>query len=623
MSDIPVVSQADASGVTQTAASSRHSYATVVELIEVGRTRKAAYSALTQSWGLINNLEASVLIGCTNFGSIDQQVQQLISSGVPASGESLRNAVVSLIDKGFMLSRSDLLSQVAQRLATTTQTPANVECLSIPTCNRPALLERALRSYLQNIREYGRAANVLVVDDSPSDAAQKENYAVLRRVSKIMRFAGKTIYVDKPHRRKFAEQLSMRSGIPRHLVGLALVGDIEGNYSTHGAARNTQILALQGRCWVTVDDDTVCSLHARSPLTGELMVGRWLPGSASGTEHHFYGSLAEALQNAHRIDVDFLGIHEGVLGKTVAELINEAGDSASILNPLALLKSTEQATPRVTVSGLGFIGDCATDWQGHYFLLDEKSVRCLMAEPARLNEYMHSRQVSVSTPRLTVWNGNILRAMTLGIDGRQRLPPFSPIDRGEEHVFGELIRTCLPDALYALHPLMLQHEPTERKQNSAWWNMQLLRPAHVINGLIQSYRCSEEDLAFESRLSRLGLYLERIGTLSPAHFVQEVLMRTWRRASAMIRVLETRSASLFSAPEFREAAEKGIEAFMAQALLQKGEHSNLCAIATEPGWRFLQAYCRDFGRVVQAWPEILQAAWSMQQEDRTEIGSVV
>lgn len=173
--------------------------------------------------------------------------------------EILRNGVADL---RLEASSREIFHEIeAGRLPSRKAWVGQVRHIAMLTCNRPELLEPNLRSYLDNLKEYGRSeVGVVVFDDSSSTNADR-NKAIVSRLEG----EGFNVQYFGPDEKTLARRhLEHRlRDADRDKVSVSLLDRMLGfhdeNGTWHGSTasqRNWISLLFAGRRILSVDDDT-------------------------------------------------------------------------------------------------------------------------------------------------------------------------------------------------------------------------------------------------------------------------------------------------------------------------------------------------------------------------------
>ncbi|MGH8172482.1 MAG: hypothetical protein ACREPX_05005, partial [Rhodanobacteraceae bacterium] len=116
---------------------------------------------------------------CREFRPLDEHVARIQTTipGLQAQRDSVRRVLESLSARGLLVSDSEFL----QRIATpTAQAPAPPRAVFIRACDRPAQLERLLKSLTEYERRFGTTRRYVLIDDSASVEAANRHRDLLR-----------------------------------------------------------------------------------------------------------------------------------------------------------------------------------------------------------------------------------------------------------------------------------------------------------------------------------------------------------------------------------------------------------------------------------------------------------
>jgi hypothetical protein len=168
-------------------------------------------------------------------------------------------------------------------------------------------------------------------------------------------------------------------------------------------------------------------------------------------------------------------------------------------------------------SGMGFPGSVL-------FLADAARARVLSSAQAYTQAAKGLRVVR-SFPQLSLARSTFCMAMHFALDQGALLPPFMPVWRNEDGVFGWLLGACAPSVLTAFLPLIVRHEsPAPQRPSTtriAWsqvgrstctdLSMAILREASPLAAP-----------AGPRRLQDVGQELARVAALPPDAFMSLV-----------------------------------------------------------------------------------------------------
>ncbi|HEY4084933.1 MAG TPA: hypothetical protein VGM43_03295 [Bryobacteraceae bacterium] len=557
-----------------------------------------AYSMITRGWTTLSRSEAAVLDCCQSFGTLEEHAATAVQRLSIEDTDSAVGILRRLSERRLLVSRSDILAALS---INNDSGPASdtegIEALSIPTRNRPESLYCALSSYMAHLKPASRKLSFWIVDDSTVDSARSQNVALLNDLSQKRNVD--IYYTDRRRRSSFASDLSNVAHIPKEVARFALLGDIRMSSVSHGAARNSQLLGLGRRKWITVDDDTVCNLRTHPGARPGLVID----GEGHPSEYAFFRSHEEACRYGMPTTRDFVGGHEALLGTSLPTLISRAGVDNICLKSLraSIFRRSEDSVPRVAVTGTGFFGDSASDWSGYLLLLNGANFNRLVSTP-HFSEYMSGRLLSIGVTSVSVSDtAPIIRGLSMGVDGAVHLPPFLPVDRGEEYLFGTISGFCVPGYLSAIDTLQIEHRPRETRYNSTWWANDYLRPTAVVAILVRAYCSSGVAIPRRDRLAGLGTHLIDLGNTKSAHFIETVLTRCWQTMDGVIRALKQRQVACSAFPQVVEAIDLTVSALQKQ--VEQWE-----SLDQQSVWIALQDCVQQFGLLLSSWDRIRRAA---------------
>lgn len=461
--------------------------------------------------------------------------------------------------------------------------------LTIPTRGRPDLLHRALRSYLANAEAHGHEVTVTVIDDGtgcdlPRDVHGTHAYRVL----------------DRECRRRISQTIAHALDLPEDVVTFALLGDGSG-LPTTGAARNTALLATVGRIAASVDDDTECALqrpcdsaprHRRSGLLIDPQ-GIWfgadrLRGSGfEPVDEDFFGRLCEHLgATPASLEVASLGPHvtaAALRHPVLATVAGSDGDSGMECAPHLLLET--ESFERIAADSLAYTR--------------ARSARTLLRIPRSL-------EVS-ATP--------VLMTMACAFDNRVGLPPFCPVGRNQDGMYGALLQWVFAPAPVAFIPLAVRHggaRPVRPWRDRVWQTVVPNRLSDVFEVGLHWFAPHPLGGSLLDRFAHVGRRLELIGRLSGSAFHDLAAESIRARAKARSDLIDTRLGQGQRLPPRLRHDLTLASGRLHSAVANPAEH--LPASDVLNTW---QRVIGRYGAVVAIWPAIRMfvqhdAAWTDQ-----------
>ena len=463
------------------------------------------------------------------------------TSGLPSEDVNTarcRSQLAEFVHDGFLVSEREIDNLIAEAITGRNQ-PASlplVGTLGVPTRDRPELLERALVSYVTNFKSFGRNCSVAVVDDSRSPASAAAAEGVCNRIAASHLVDVK--YVGREQRYRFARELAAASDVPVEVIEFAIVGDSRCKWS-HGAARNTLQLLSAGSTLVQVDDDTVCRMvRCVTPEIG-------FSSQASRREEElWFLPDKEITDGLETVEADYLALHEHLLGARPSDL--QAGDQSGRIFGAGeavtseLLAALRHPKSAVAVTIGGGIGDSGLRNWTRLFLRGGSFER-LVANENLYRARLATRSILRLSPEWRVGNGRAFIAMNIGLDNRQLLPPFMPVQRAEDRIFIQLLRRCGFPALSGYLPYAIEHDPQGRPAadrttfDHPWRHY---RVNDVLHWLLDSQSDLTSGADFGWNLVVIGKHLIALSECSLPHFQQAVRVAGARALMRAVAELE-------------------------------------------------------------------------------------
>jgi len=342
--------------------------------------------------------------------------------------------------------------------------------------------------------------------------------------------------------------------------------------------------------------------------------------SADPTAFRFFRDRAQALatQEEEAEDVDWLGLHEGMLGRTFADLCAEHGgpgpeDVATATDRLLLAACSPSG--RVAVTSAGLAGDSAMGSPFHYFLLEGDAEERLLERPKALDDILQGRALCRSVELPTVGDGALFMTYAVGFDHRRILPPFFPVLRGHDDLFGRTLQTVFPDRLLGHLPWAIAHDPPglRRETPEAILEVSAGPPfLRIVQALtVQGGPSIPAGLGDAARFRALGRLLKDAGSLAPGSFHELIRPLALGQAGSRLARLEAaldRNGSRLGPWSDRLAfwLEASRKALLEPTwptvpdLLPGRSETEALLLAT-----FL---LRQFGELLESWPDLLEAS---------------
>jgi hypothetical protein len=515
---------------------------------------------------------------------------------------------------------SDTLSETADQNRGKSHIPT-IATVGIMTADRPALLHRALASYIENNHQRNDVEYV-VYDDSKDAAMPAASFAVAQKLARQfgvpIRFAG------IQERQCYARQLGESGAIAPELLECALLNP---RGYTLGQNRNTLLLDTVGSTIFCADDDTVCTPVQLSETHTDLQL------ATDGDPAKFWcyrnKSETDAL-SPPAAEMNALAAHEQLLGKNVADLTDHQPGNFKPVNQRSeeLIRRVERPDSVVRVTFNGLVGDCAWGspfgfWHEPmgYLAFAGSSLERLTRAEEFYQQALQSRQLLRVTAGPYLADASFSMLTFCGLDNRELLPPNLPTHRGQDLIFGEILWTCFTDSLFGHLPFALAHDPLPPRR---FWPGEITRSASGVDlcrVLIEAMRLLPEQDARANpaeRLSMLGTHLMRLAKLPP-HVLGGKLIAALRVSNQQFKhvVMDRGAALMNQAPYY---ANDITRYFDKQKKAEVDAHYwiplDLCGVDGLAAALFrLRRALEMFGALLEHWPAIVRAARALRVQN--------
>jgi hypothetical protein len=538
---------------------------------------------------------------CTGFATPQEHASRLGALRGQAP-ELWRNVIDEAIQGDLLMSADDIHRRVVARLQTSSERP-RITHIAVPTRDRPDALDRLLTSLSGHLRSFGRQAEVVVMDDSKSELMQNANQKT------IAAFSGDSSlnisYGNIPSRCRFAGILTERAAQSDDSATFALLGDPEYPVSV-GACRNALLLETLGKCFLFMDDDVQCRVAKLPNATDSPLF----------TKDAFTGSFLlrrEDVDGCEFVSEDILAAHEKTLSIDAALIRslapNELGDFSAVSR--RFLKSSSETHGAVIIAMMGLVGDAGIDDPLPYFVQGPATLHELARTEELFQAALTNRTITRGSRGLLLTDDMECMSYCMSVRPTSMLPPFSPVQRAEELVFGAQLGRCLPGSLVAIIPRAVVHQPLpprEFEPRAALRRAGRFSTGEILSALIRSLPVLGSSA--EALFSSLGIVLSQLAEAEDIEFAEHVRQAVEPMLINQIQQLQLalEDASAKTALWFSDVSQ--IQA----ACLASLQGRNLSVpIDLERLWgeeaamRQFKNLVGRFAQLVLSWPKILEA----------------
>lgn len=587
----------------------------------VGDQWQLIYSKLHGTSHLLGSHHILLLDHCRSFQTLDQHAHEWLRVYAPDANTqdsslvgSIYEQLSQLVKAGLLVSEHDLLAQVTQ--GGDNSAAANViACLGIVTRNRPDSWQRCLRSFIDNSKRHDRSNAFVVVDDSDNALDREEARQLLRSFSASDKV--RVAYAGREEKQAFADRLVASGDLPIDIVNFALF-DTEGCGCSIGANRNALLLHTIGDTVLSADDDMVCQVAAAPKSETSLSFdSNW-----ELMRFWFFSDREHALQSTSFENCDVLAIHEQLLGKSLRECVATFTDAAIGLNFERInagpLRDLRENRGRVLATFTGVVGDSGMDTPLTYLVLGRDSHERLVRFEAEYQSAFASREVLRAVKRPLVSGHAWCAAAAWGYDNRALLPPFMPVGRGEDDVWGFTAQACCRDGYFGYLPWAVVHAPPEKRRYPPAWITEAaarLCVFHIMLACLSGFQTCPGVMNEAERMQTLGRHLVAVGSMQLPDFEEYVRLYVWRMQGEYIAFLENRLQSYEGSPHYWATDVKAYIAALRHNLARKDyliAQDLLSGRSPEEARRTQQRLVRNFGELLYWWPQITTTAKSLR-----------
>ena len=399
------------------------------------------------------------LLSCNEAHTVDEHVARIIESNPDMQGQEadIRKVLQHMLKSGIMLSAKKVCDRFTSKSELNPET-ADTPVVVINTWERPRDLERLLKSIASNCDTKSFHC-LYVVDDSKTTESISENKAIVMRLAAGIQSPFK--YFGRDQQDALMNDLSKR--LPEHEDAIRFLIDHNKwrNHWTSGLSRNLALLLSCGHRLVMIDDDTICEVYDAPQQKPNISF------SDQPREADFFDNEKEWAHLRQPLNPDPVKRHMQCLGMSFSEALNTLGPThlkpASFKKATALEISELQPDSPVLMTECGSLGCPGTENNTWLPDIASESLKKMLASKVK---------TTLSLTRRKVWLGRnnphfaprSNMSQITGFDNREMLPPYLPIERGEDRLFGNLLDFIFPSGLTLDYPWAIPHLPRpERK----------------------------------------------------------------------------------------------------------------------------------------------------------------
>jgi hypothetical protein len=592
--------------------------------------------------------------GRLDVGRLDVGRQDITQQGATQQGATRQGAT-----------RQGATQQGATRQGAPRQSDGSadtVEAVVMVSANRVDSARRALQGFMDNARRHGRQPEWLLYDDSADPAVGMAYQDMLADLgSKVGTPIG---YAGQQRKRAYADAL-IAMGLPADTVDFCFFGQ-PGLGTRYGCNRNAMLLDTAGRLVLSLDDDVICELGSLggdpscfagepngisggpggvscgpdgnpgepgghpgkaggvSRVPGGILGHMDLVRTASGdhTEFHYFGSVAQARAAVHHHDWDYLALHERFLTRSAVECLASGGSvTAAQLDDAGdrLVRLLAMGMTRVAVTQMGIAGDSGMGSTFYYLLAQGASRERLLVDEATYQACLHSRALVRRAAGPILCDNPAFMNYAAGFDCRQLLPPYMPMLRNSDGLFGTMLPLLQPDLLFALLPWTVGHEPPEPRQSDVaarLRNATGLSTSDYIALLCRTWPSAWlAGLSVDERFRSLGRYLMELGSLPHGELSDQLVSIHAREKARLLAFLDQLLLDAGGKPDFWARDVQSTIDAIHDSLPRADSALPADMSGTDSAARLaaFSDYIRRYGALLAVWPDMIAAAHTLRE----------
>ncbi|MBE9538285.1 MAG: hypothetical protein IMF06_04335 [Proteobacteria bacterium] len=545
---------------------------------------------------------------CKTFRTISEHAS-VIAANIPqlAGQEADVISVLTMVRDAGILTTAE---SVAARISSQNEDskPLAPTRAFIITCDRPLAVRRLLETMLQT-SNLTRHEEIFLVDDSRKWLNADENREA---VEKFNLASAKNIhYVGAKQQKQLLDDLI--SALPQHESAIRFLIDRErwAEQKSYGLARTVcLLLSVDKRC-IVMDDDVLCS-SAEAPHSSN-----GIAFSDNTREMDFYADEQKALTSVIKREMNPLTGHAQCLGMTLAQATKKLGleelNAESLAGANAPFLGLMDGNSPVLITQNGTLGDPGSP-QINSYMLDQGSIQRMLAAPGGHTSAQANRCYWIGRSRPTFTKMAVMSQVT-GLDNSHLLPPYFPIFRGEDHLFGAMVEFLFPQGTTLEYDWCVPHLPIEDRSEQADTSSVAYKGGiGFFSKYITDHTNYEPGIALDTRIEGLCLLIQELSESSNTGL--QTLLQTDVSSTNASRLkaisAQFQTASQNQAPQdWLNYLQQGANE-LSQVLQISASPSKIGGIPERMGDGAVldqaKAYAAEFAGALRVWPEIRDAA---------------
>lgn len=554
----------------------------------------------------------ATLVRCNRFKTLENHTADIIKHNPALKGQQadIRKVLQSMLDSGIMHSAKTACEKLKQNAVNNTgEKEPTAPVVAILTWERPEALERLLESVVTNCNteDFHR---LYVIDDSRKAENISQNQSLVKRFASEV--SSPLQYFGRAEQRSLVDELVKQ--FPEHESSIHFLIEHSrwGDHWTAGLSRNLALLLSCGRRLVMMDDDAICDVYDPPAAKHNITF------SDNPREADFFGSEQEWAHLKQPINPDPINRHMRCLGLTFSEALTVLGQEhlkpAGLANATALQLSELQVDSAVMITECGSLGCPGTRNNTWLPVMAPVSLNRMLASVKKTTQALGSRKAWSGRNQPHFAPRSNMSQIT-GFDNRKMLPPYLPIMRGQDRLFGIMLDFVFPESVVLDYPWAVPHLPLPERR---WRDRDLdFTPAgsfpKLFNEKIIEFKSVCPSASPVDRLSALSTWFNDMASANTDTLTSMYIDRRLSLDSELLQRLTALLAKAETAPvNWQNYLRNGIKQLNTdlnrvsrEDFELNGQPASLDSDALIAFWKTVWG---DFASALKAWPDIRDGA---------------
>lgn len=586
----------------------------LVKAFEVAKNEVLVRNTRTGAVAAVTSDVFFALTLCKQFRTVQEHAQHLVGE-IPAlrgHAEQVQRVLQESIANGL------LVTAVEARKWFNTRNDSEREprqsggpdraVVVIITWERPAALERLLDSMV-GACNLDNVEVIYVVDDSRDEIVIGQNQAIVQGFSE--KLTTLVSYFGQEAQQALIQGIIQKLPGSEKSVRFLMDQSKWQAYWSSGLARNVALLLSVGKRLVMLDDDTVFAAYAPDAPKAGMAINN------SEREARFFADKAVWRGFSNRASFDPVEGHLECLGSKFEDVVKKyrgQGAGPDIFAGATMDEISRMGnTSPVLISQCGTLGHPGTVSNTWISKLSEDSISRMLESSATVDNAIENSNVWLGRIQFSVSNTANM-SQTTGLDNRVSLPPYFPILRSEDLLFGNMVNYLFPESIVVDYPWATPHLPIGSRVRSpehSDFGIKIGFPMFFYDQImLQKAHCHATE--FPDRLQHLAQSFMDLSNSSSEFLSECYRNKRIHLGCDRLKEIGTRLARDAAAPEnWISFLKKGAEKINEEIKSESGNHQisgTPANVFDEELINLWREYWRDYGQALELWPEIREAA---------------